>query len=235
MATVDVTAPPPPPTTSRPSSLCSERSCSPTRRCTAWSSRRACGPRTSTATSTASIYGAMLELYEDSRRDRRPHGHRAPAPARAGSRRSAARARSTRLAGAVPAAGNVRHYAQIVRENALIARAAQRRRTRSSPASSPTTAPRATSWSAPSARCSRSPTTTARRTSARSRTCSTTSWTSSTSCRSTAPRSPARVRASTRSTTLTGGFQPGNLIIIAARPGMGKIAAWSPTSPRTPR
>ena len=33
---------------------------------------------------------------------------------------------------------------------------------------------------------------------------------------------------------LTGGFQPGNLIILAARPGMGK-SAWSRTSPRTPR
>ena len=33
---------------------------------------------------------------------------------------------------------------------------------------------------------------------------------------------------------LTGGFQKGNLIVLAARPSMGKVALWSPTSPRTP-
>ena len=33
-----------------------------------------------------------------------------------------------------------------------------------------------------------------------------------------ASRSPARRRASRTSTTITGGFQPGNLIILAARP-----------------
>ena len=32
---------------------------------------------------------------------------------------------------------------------------------------------------------------------------------------------------------ITGGFQPGNLIIVAARPAMGKSARWSPTSPKT--
>ena len=32
---------------------------------------------------------------------------------------------------------------------------------------------------------------------------------------------------------LTGGFQPGNLIVVAARPSMGKSDAWPPTSPRT--
>ena len=31
---------------------------------------------------------------------------------------------------------------------------------------------------------------------------------------------------------ITGGFQPGNLIIVAARPAMGR-APWSPTSRRT--
>ena len=33
---------------------------------------------------------------------------------------------------------------------------------------------------------------------------------------------------------ITGGFQPGNLIVLAARPAMGKSAPWPPTWPRTP-
>jgi replicative DNA helicase len=67
------------------------------------------------------VYSAMLDLYEDSHgidvltvtERLRQHGHLEDAGGE-----GAIHA----LAGAVPAAGNVRHYAQIVRENALVRR-----------------------------------------------------------------------------------------------------------------
>ena len=94
--------------------------------------------------------------------------------------------------------------------------------TRSRPASTATRRRRESSSNGRSAPSSRSPTTTARRTSA---------W----SARSCTPRSRKwqELSAEGRSLTgtpsgfadldsITGGFQPGNLIIIAARPSMGK-------------
>jgi replicative DNA helicase len=67
------------------------------------------------------VYGAMLDLYEDSHgidvltvAERLRQGGRLEEVGGEGAIHA--------LAGAVPAAGNVRHYAQIVRENALVRR-----------------------------------------------------------------------------------------------------------------
>ena len=78
----------------------------------------------------------------------------------------------------------------------------------------------------PSARSSRSPTTTAARTSARSTTILDDELDKLAAALARGQRrSPARRRASRTSTTITGGFQPGNLIILAASPSMGKCLA----------
>ena len=118
------------------------------------------------------VYAAMLELYEAS------HGIDAVTVTehlrQQGSLEGAGGEPAIHaLAGSVPAAGNVRHYAQIVKDNA-----------------------RVTSSSRPSSGSSRSPTTTARRTSGASTTSSTRRPTSSTSSRSRGPRSPAYRRGS---------------------------------------
>ena len=167
----------------------------------------------------------MLALYEESRAGRRAHGHRAPAPARASSRRPAARRRRRarrRGAGRRQRAATTRRSSASTRccggcsthdlrdpgerarpHEARAARARRARRAR---------------------RCSRSPTTTARRTSARS-------------TRSSHDELDKLEQLSREGTSLTGtpsgfkdldeitgGFQPGNLIVLAARPSMGKIA-----------
>ena len=104
------------------------------------------------------------------------------------------------------------------------AAAAQRRRTRSRRASPTTTPPRASWSSTPSARCSRSPTTTARRTSARIDEVlhEELDKLHKLSIEGTAlTGTPSGFKDLDE---ITGGFQPGNLIVIAARPSMGKSA-----------
>ena len=170
------------------------------------------------------VYSAMLDLYEDSHgidvltvAERLRQGGRLEEVGGEGAIHA--------LAGAVPAAGNVRHYAQIVRENALVRRLlsttlrdpVERGGPRGRPAR-----PRRARRARHARGRPRRPPEGLPLDRARS---STTSSTSSTSSRSTAPRSPAPARASTTLDDLTGGFQPGNLIILAARPGMGKSRA----------
>ena len=165
--------------------------------------------------------------------DRRPHRHRAPAlarPARRGRRPGGdRRAHRGRPRGRQPAP--VRADRPRPRAAAPPARPPP---TRSRPASTATRRRRASSSSGPSAPSSRSPTTTARRTSA---------------CVGEVLHAEVRkwqeLSAEGRSLTgtpsgfadldtITGGFQPGNLIIIAARPRWAN-QRLSPTWPRTSR
>ena len=96
--------------------------------------------------------------------------------------------------------------------------------TRSRRACTRTTRRRASSSTSRSARSSRSRTRTAARTSARSTTSSTSRSPSSRSSRARARTITGTPSGFEDLDTITGGFQPGNLIILAARPSMGKSA-----------
>ena len=104
------------------------------------------------------------------------------------------------LAGSVPAVGNVRQYARIVRENAMLRRLLNAAYEIQSQGPLPRGARRASSSTSPSARSSRSPTRTPARTSARSRSSSTPRRPSSPSSPAPARRSPAPPRATRTST-----------------------------------
>ena len=64
----------------------------------------------------------MLDLHTVGRAGRRADARRAPQAGRACSTRVGGRATVDLLAGSVPAVGNVRQYARIVRENAMLRR-----------------------------------------------------------------------------------------------------------------
>ncbi len=130
------------------------------------------------------------------------------------------------LAGSVPAVGNVRQYARIVRENAMLRRllhAAYEIQARSTP----TRPRRASWWTSPSARSSRSPTRT-RRKDFRSIEVVLDAETTKLAELSRAGKAITGTASGYEDLdTITGGFQPGNLIILAARPSMGKCLAGS--------
>ena len=105
-------------TRSRPRAPSSAPSSSPSARCTRSSSRRASRPRTSTASATALIYAAMLRLYRESE----PIDVLTVTERLKADGDGEAAATVDELTAGVPAAGNVRHYARIVREQALLRR-----------------------------------------------------------------------------------------------------------------
>ena len=212
----------------------------------------AAGPRTSTASATGAIYEAMLALSRASEPIDVAHRHRAPALARQARRRPAAQAEIDALTARGPRGRQLRQLrADRPRERAA-APPARRRPTRSRPRvhdheapprelveraerADPRGRPRRPPEGLPPGR--RGP-----------RTTRSTSW------QKLSPR--ARSLTGTPSgfgdlDAITGGFQPGNLIILAARPAMGKSAlvtniaenvalnqddrARSPSSPRDVR
>ena len=172
----------------------------------------------------APIYAAMLRALRGEPRDRRAHGHRAAARRRASSSRSAAPAMVDALAGAAPAAGNVREYARIVQSNALLRRLLTTTQQIQASVWNHEAPPRElVEWAERDilevAHDDRQKDFRADRRGAARRDRQ-------------APPPLARAAPPLTGTPsgfkdldeITGGFQPGNLIILAARPSMGKSA-----------
>ena len=177
-------------------------------------------PRTSTATATAR---STRRSSGSTRTPTRSTSSRSPrrSPSTASWRTSAAATWSPASRPRSRPPGNARHYAQIVKQNALMRRLDRRREARSSSRSSSATASRP--WSrTPSASSFRSPTRSRPRTSARSATIlheEIDKLEKLASGDADITGTPSGFRDLDDK---TGGFQPGNLIVIAARPSMGK-------------
>ena len=171
------------------------------------------------------IFRAMVAPQAEggARGDRRDHGLRRP-PARERAR-GGGRAGLRPLAAHAGAVGPRGARLREDRARPLDPAQAARHRARDPGAGRPPRAAIRGRWSSRPSRRSSAPATTRTRASCdRSRTCCTTSSTSSSGC-------PRRARALTGTPSgfkdldeITGGFQPGNLIVLAARPAMGKSA-----------
>ena len=178
---------------------------------------------TSTARATAtSSRRSSRSMRRASRSTRSPSSTSSTAPRTLDGgrrRRARARARGARAGGVERAA--LRAHRQ---RDVDAARADPRRQRHRAARVRPARARRSSSSTAPSRSCSTSRSSASRPSSRTSTSCSRTRSRRSPSSTRRAATSPAPRPASATSTGSPSGFQPGNLIIIAARPSMGKSA-----------
>ncbi|WP_341351284.1 DnaB-like helicase N-terminal domain-containing protein [Nocardioides convexus] len=126
------------------------------------------------------------------------------------------------LAANVPIAANAGFYAEIVYEKAILRRLVDAGTKIVQIEFTPARARSRASSTRPSPRSTRSPTATSPRTTRRCPTSWTASSTRSRPSRTARPASTACRPASPTSTSLTNGFHKGQMIVVAARPAMGK-------------
>ena len=169
------------------------------------------------------VFRAITGLYEQQRAGRRAHRLRVPDPARRARR---GRGQGGGLRARLDRAGAGQRPPLRADRQAELAAAPAARHLAADPEVRPRARGRArrSSSSAPRACCSRSPTRSAPATSAASPRCWRTRSTASRRC----PRATETLTGTPSGfrdlDAMLGGFQPGNLIVIAARPSLGKSA-----------